>query len=279
MNNFVPSVVLAAAMALAQGHASAYDSAAQNRSGENPAPTATTSGTRTETVSMDARSKSLCEVMREIHTRSGTEVKVPQNLAGDLISRSAQGNTWQTVVGHLLVDYNYRAVWGKNGQPLQLTVYDRNQYADEPAIAAVPDAARTTGASEDLLVYETSSFDLPQKYQGLNPGSVSPVSLPVERMKQMALGETVSLTLPSGQFAVVHDKQFTHENGDITWVGYLENAGMAYRVIITLGGEGSQGQVVTPDGMYNLDFEEGRNWLVDANAAPVNSESQTNQGT
>ncbi len=96
-------------------------------------------------------------------------------------------------------------------------------------------------------------------------------------MKQMALGETVSLTLPSGQFAVVHDKQFTHENGDITWVGYLENAGMAYRVIITLGGEGSQGQVVTPDGMYNLDFEEGRNWLVDANVAPVNSEGQTNQ--
>ncbi len=278
MNNFVPSVVLAAAMALAQGHASAYDSATQNRSGENPAPTAATSGTQAETVSMDARGKALCEVMREIHTRSGAEVNVPQNLAEDVISRSAQGNTWQTVVGHLLEGYNYSAVWGKDGKPLQLTVYGRNQYADEPAIAAAPDAARTTGADEDLLVYDTSAAR-PQKYQGLNPGSVSPVSLPVERMKQMALGETVSLTLPSGQFAVVHDKQFTHENGDITWVGYLENAGMAYRVIITLGGEGSQGQVVTPDGMYNLDFEEGRNWLVDANVAPVNSESQTNQGT
>ena len=264
-------------MILTQGFAVAYDSAAQSPSVANPVLAGAAPGRRAETVSMDARSKSLCEVMREIHTRSGAEVKLPQNLAGDLISRSVRGDTWQAAVGEMLEGYNYSAVWGKDGQPLQLTVYGRNQYADEPAIAAAPGAARTA-AGEDLLVYETPTFDLPQKYQGLNPGAVSPVSLPVERMKQMTLGEKVSLTLPCGQFAVVYDKQFQHENGDITWVGYLENAGKAYTVIITLGSEGSQGQVMTPDGMYNLDVEQGRNWLVDANAT-AEPPSQNSQGS
>jgi hypothetical protein len=266
--HLLPSVVLTAAMILTQGFASGYDSAAQSPSVASPVPSSAASSGRAGTVSMDARSKSLCEVMREIHARSGAEVKVPQNLADDLISRSVRGGSWQAAVGEMLEGYNYSAVWGKDGQPLQLTVYGRNQYADEPAVAAAPGTARTD-TGEDLLVYDTPTFDLPQKYQGLNPGAVSPVSLPVERMRQMALGEKVSLTLPCGQFAVVHDKQFQHENGDITWVGYLENAGKAYRVIITLGSEGSQGQVVTPDGMYNLDVEQGRNWLVDANAAAV----------
>jgi hypothetical protein len=275
--HLLPSVVLAATMILTQGFAVAYDSATQSPSVASPVLAGAASGSRAETVSMDARSKSLCEVMREIHTRSGAEVKMPESLDGDLISRSVRSGTWQTAVGEMLEGYNYSAVWGKDGQPLQLTVYGRNQYADEPAIAAAPGVARTA-AGEDLLVYDTPTFDLPQKYQGLNPGAVSPVSLPVERMRQMALGEKVSLTLPCGQFAVVHDKQFQHENGDITWVGYLENAGKAYRVIITLGSEGSQGQVMTPDGMYNLDVEQGRNWLVDANAA-AESPSQNSQGS
>jgi hypothetical protein len=266
--HLLPPVVLLAAMILTQGFASGYDSATQSPSAASPVLASAASSRRETTVSLDARSKSLCEVLREIHARSGADIKVPQNLAGDLISRSARGGTWQAAVEEMLEGYNYSAVWGKDGKPLQLTVYGRNQYADEPAVAAAPGVARTS-AGEDLLVYDTPTFDLPQKYQGLNPGAVSPVSLPVERMRQMALGEKVSLTLPCGQFAVVHDKQFRHENGDITWVGYLEDAGKAYRVIITLGSEGNQGQVATPDGMYNLDVEQGRNWLVDANAAAV----------
>jgi hypothetical protein len=273
--HILPPVVLAAAMILTQGLASAYDSAAQNPPAASPVPAGAATGSRGKTVSLDGRRKPLCEVLEEIHARSGADVKLPQNLAGDLISRSVQGGTWQAAVEEMLEGYNYSAVWGKDGQPLRLTVYGRNQYADdEPAVAAAPGLAR---AGEDLLVYDTPTFDLPQKYQGLNPGAVNPVSLPAERMRQMALGEKVSLTLPCGQFVVVHDKQFRHENGDITWVGYLEDAGASYRVIITLGAEGNQGQVVTPEGVYNLDTEQGRNWLVDANAGGA-SPSLNNQG-
>ncbi len=216
-------------------------------------------------ISMDIKNKTLCEVMREIKARSGVEVKIPQNLSADLISRSVHSDTWQAALGQLLEGYNYSAVWGKNGQPQQLSVYGRNQYAEERS-AANATSKPVASASDDLLVYDTAAFALPQKYQGLNPSAVTPVALPTERMKEMQLGEKVNLTLPCGQFAVVHDKVFHHPNGDVTWAGHLETAGQTYRVIVTMGSQGNYGQVVTPEGMYNLDIEGGRTWLVDANA-------------
>jgi hypothetical protein len=251
----LPVAVLAAALALAPGLASAGNGETQNPAAGKSA------------ISMDIKNQTLCEVMREIKARSGVEVKLPQYLSTDLVSRSIHGDTWQAALGQLLEGYNYSAVWGKNGQPQQLSVYGRNQYGEEQS-ATNATSKPIASASDDLLVYDTPAFDLPQKYQGLTPGAASPVSLPTERMKEMQLGEKVNLTLPCGQFAVVHDKVFHHANGDLTWVGYLETAGQAYRVIITMGSQGNHGQVVTPEGMYNLDAEEGHTWLVDANAAP-----------
>lgn len=262
------SVVLAAAMVFAQGMASAYDSMAHKLPDANPILAGSASFSRPGAVSMDVAHKTLCQVMGEIKARSGAEIKLPANLAGDTVSRPVQGDNWQAALGHLLAGYNYSAVWGKGGQPLQLTVYGRNQNADEQAVAT--NAARAA-AGEDLLIYETAAVELPQKYQSLNPGAVSQVSFPVGRMKQMALGEKVSLNLPCGQFSVVHDKRFQQDNGDVTWVGYLEDAGKAYRVIITMGAAGNYGQVITPGGMYNLDLEQGRTWLVDASAPAAQS--------
>ncbi len=203
------SVILAAAMILTQGLASANNGETQNLlNGKG-------------IVLMEIKNKPLCEVMREIQARSGAEVKVPQILSADLISRSVRGDTWQAALSQLLEGYNYSAVWGKNGQPLQLSVYARNQYADEPV------AATATPAGNDLLVYDGN------------------------------------------------DQQ---ENGNFTWVGYLENAGKAYRVIISMGSEGNHGQVVTPNGVYSLDVEEGRIWLVDAGPAVLETENPISQG-
>ena len=266
MSRFLLSIILFIAMLMAHGLASAFNGVYQNQANTKPMLTESVlaeSVGRVDKVSIDASNKPLCEVMREIHALSGAAVKLPENLAGDLISRSVRGDTWQAIVGHLLEGYNYTAVWGGNGRPLQLTVYSRNQNAEEIAVAP----ARTI-AGADLLIYETSA-PLPLKFHGLNPGSVSPVSLPVERMKEMAIGDKASLTLPCGQFEVVYDKRFQQENGNFTWVGYLESAGKAYRVIITLESEGNQGQVVTPNGVYNLDLEEGRTWLVDVGSSAL----------
>jgi ribosomal protein L21E len=179
--------------------------------------------------------------------------------ADDVISCSVRNKTWQDALKQMLLGYNYSAVWGKNGQPVKVTIYSRNQYSDERTVATTTAHIAVT---EDMLIYESTSLVLPNKYEGLNPSSVMPVSLPVEMMKEMALGEKVSLNLPSGQYEVVHDNKFRNKQGDVTWIGYLENAGKAYRVIITMGNEGNIGRISTPDGTYNLDIEDGRNWLL-----------------
>ena len=277
--NLLHSIALTTVIILAQCFASAHGIETQNSSDARPvqvsvaSTTAQTPSILGGAVSIKALNRPLGDVMHEIQIRCSTEVKMPQNLASDVGLRSVSGDSWQYVVGNLLEGYNYSAIWGKNGLPLQIAVYSRNQNAEEPASVAARDTTPAS-PSEDLLIYETSSVDLPQKFQGLNPGSVSPVSLPVDRMKEMALGEKVSLTLPCGQFEVVYDKRFQHVNGDVTWVGYLETSGKAFRVIITLGSHGNQGQMMTPDGAYNLDVEEGRTWLVDASATAMESESR-----
>lgn len=221
-------------------------------------------------VNMDIKGKPLYVVMREVHALSGAEIKVPQNLAGDLISRSVREDTWQTALARLLLGYNYMVAWGNNGLPHQVIVSSRNQNADELMTVQTV----RTSSSEDLLIYEPTPFSLPDKYQGFNPSSLSSVSIPVERMKQMAIGEKVSLSLPAGQFEVVYDKQFQHENGDVTWAGYMETAGKDYRVIITMGSNGNLGQVVTPQGMYNLDTQEGHTWLVAVDTGSLQSSEE-----
>ena len=279
--NLLRSIALTTVIILTQCFAPAYgietlkSSDARPVQAEIASTTAQVSGNLGGAVSIKALNRPLGDVMHEIQILSGAEVKIPQDLASDVGLRSVSGDSWQVVVGNLLEGYNYSVVWGKNGLPLQIAVYSRNQNAEEPTTVSVAaQDANLASPSEDLLIYETSSVNIPQKFHGYNPGSVSPVSLPVDRMKEMALGEKVSLTLPCGQFEVVYDKRFQHGNGDLTWVGYLETSGKAFRVIITLGSHGNQGQMMTPDGAYNLDVEEGRTWLVDASATAMESESR-----
>lgn len=221
------------------------------------------SGAHAETVSIDVSKQALDTVLQQLHARSGAEFKVAQAVAGDLISRSVYEDGWRDAVENLLAGYNYETVWAADGQLRQVIVSGRNG-SDTPLAES---RASGSAAGGEALLYEAVPAFLPAKYQRLNPGSVMPVSLPLAWMKSMGMGEKISLNLPSGQFDVVHDNLFQHDNGDVTWVGYLESAGTAYRMIVTMGGEGIVGQVVTPDGVYNLESEGGRTWLLDVNAA------------
>ena len=258
VGHVMPPVALAIMIALSQGVATAYNGGAHSQLDTLPAKNSPAYDGQTASISIEVAHKTLCEVMRQIRTRSGADVKVSKSTADDLISRSVRGNTWQAAVERLLEGYNYSAVWGDDGQPLQLTVYGRNHYADDtPTVTQAP-------PNPDLLVYAASAFGLPQRYQGMNPGSVNEVSLPVEQMKQMKPGDKFNLTLPCGQFSVVYEDGQQQEDGKFSWLGYLESVGKTYRVIIHTGTEGIQGQLLTPSGLYNLDMEDGRTWLIEA---------------
>ena len=216
-----------------------------------------------EVVTLSVKDKPLAAVLKEIRAKSGIEFDVVPELAKDTISRTIREDAWQGAVESLLTGYNYEGIWGNDGQLKRIVVSGRNGSGNN----SYQSDQITPVAWEDLLSYEQTPADLPEKYRGLPSGSVMAVSIPVDKLNQMKLGEKMVLSLPGGQFEVVYDNRFEHENGDVTWVGYLDGAGKGYRVIITSGQDGSLGQVVSPNGVYNIDLEGGRNWLVDIEAS------------
>lgn len=205
-------------------------------------------------IELNIGNQPLGEVLKSVTQQSGAEFVLADGLASDRISANVSEPVWNDAIRSLLSRYNYEAIVSPDGTLMRVLVSGRNGNAPTPAAG-------------DILQYQPAPAHLPEKFSGMTPGSVVPVEIPREQLLAMANGERVGLTLPSGHYEVIHDNRFEHENGDVTWIGYLDGVGKAYRVILTVGGEGSLGQVVTPDGLFNLEVVDGRTWLVDINAS------------
>jgi hypothetical protein len=210
---------------------------------------------------MNVKNEHLGEVLQEIRVLSGSQVKVAPALQADKVANYSLNEGWQVGLEHLLTGYNYMVVWGGNGLPRELIVYSRNDYSDQNSGTAF--SSTPVIASEELFSYQGVTNKLPSALKGLNPNAVNQISLPVERMKTMEIGEKIAINLPSGEFEVIHDKQFVQENGDVTWVGFLLDAGQNYRVMINLTSNNVVGRIITPSGEYDLQTADGRLWLVD----------------
>jgi len=209
----------------------------------------------------------------EIVSLQGVEFDLTPGLQNDPIARSLRSSEWDGNLEALLAGYNYGTVLSEDGRPRRVVVSGLNGSGSSMAQGGFP---LTALATEELIRYQPLADGLPEKYRELAAGSVMEVTLPVDKLKQMKLGEKALLNLPIGAYEVVHDNRFEHENGDVTWVGYLDSAGKGYRVIITSGRDGSLGQIVTPDAVYNIDLEGGRNWLVDIGSSGLSSGSLEN---
>jgi hypothetical protein len=215
----------------------------------------------------------LAEVLRDIQRRSGVEFSCAPELADDAISQTVSAGTWEGAIPSLLTGYNYAASWNAQRR-LQKVIISGRSGSAKNVMHAKPRAPRG-----ELLAYEPMPAELPEKYRNRHAGSTFGVTIPVRELGSMEPGERIHLTLPVGQFEVVHDQRFEHENGDVTWVGHLSGKGRDYRVIVTSGADGSVGQVATPGGVYSLDWENGRNWLSDLSASsfrPGSSEQEVN---
>jgi len=209
----------------------------------------------------------LAEVLRDVQRRSGIEFSWAPRLADDAITQTVSASAWEGAIPSLLAGYNYAAVWDSMGRMRKIIVSGRSGGATN---AVRHKRSRVHG---ELLAYEPTPAELPEKYKNRQAGSVFGVTIPVNAFADMESGERIKLTLPVGQFEVVHDKRFEHENGDVTWVGHLSGKSKDYRVIITSGAEGSVGQVATPGAVYSIDWENGRNWLAVVGASDVRSGS------
>lgn len=214
-------------------------------------------------VNVQVEDTPLAEVLRDVQRRSGIEFSWAPRLANDAITQAVSAGAWEGAIPALLAGYNYAAVWDSQGR-MRKVIVSGHSGGVKATVRIKPPVARS-----ELLAYEPMPGELPPKYKNRQTGSVFGLTIPVNAFARMEPGERIKLTLPAGQFEVVHDKRFRHENGDVTWVGHLSGKGKGYRVIITSGAEGSVGQVATPGAIYSIDWENGRNWLADVGAADV----------
>jgi hypothetical protein len=82
---------------------------------------------------------------------------------------------------------------------------------------------------------------------------------------------SASLNLPGRpSIPVIHDRVETHHSGNKTWIGYLENFGKNFRVLITTGPAGTSGRITLPGAEYLINSKDGQTWLVDTKAAGLN---------
>ena len=88
----------------------------------------------------------------------------------------------------------------------------------------------------------------------------------------MALGDVLPLSLPSGQFNVIHDNFVADKNGDFTWIGYIEGEFPKSRVILSFDNNHSFGRIQTSEGVFRVETSAGVDWLIDVEGAGLNPE-------
>ena len=82
-------------------------------------------------------------------------------------------------------------------------------------------------------------------------------------------GDEVELTLPNAtRLPYVVDLVRDHGDGMMSWIAYYRDGDMnrKYRAIVTVGPDGTVGQVATPQGDYRIVPDGGQEWLVDLTA-------------
>ena len=208
-------------------------------------------------INLQLKARPLGEALKEIAAKSGIHFRLADGLQKEKVTVNLTGKDWSEASQALLKGYNYAVEVGKNGVWETVTISGKN--GDGKTVAA-------SGAKFQQYSRRAAK-ELPAQLQNLNPGSVTPITLPLATLKGMKLGKKIALDLPSGGTSFVHDNRFAHKNGDITWVGYQEQAGQPNRAMITMGKYGPMGHIVTPEGTYQLVTEDGQSYLVDVNAS------------
>lgn len=201
------------------------------------------------------KNKTLLNVTNQLTSLSGVVFKVSAEVEGDVINQKLVADDWVTAIGHLLQDYNF-TIETKNNTVKTVLVSGRHGSGNRVK-------KRPEKEGERVLVASDFVGEIPEKYQRLNTGSVFNVTLPIEELNDIAVGDSFVLDLPFGQYTVKHDNQIEHADGSSTWVGYLDDEGQGYRVYLSQGEAGVIGNIYTPDGAYNIDTVDGQTVIID----------------
>jgi len=100
------------------------------------------------------------------------------------------------------------------------------------------------------------------------PVGISPVTVNKSELNALPLFTSVELVLPGKpSYSVIYDRYEQHRSGNQTWIGYLQDYGTNYRVVLTTGPAGTWGRILTPDGEFLVGTVSGQEYLADAKAA------------
>ena len=204
--------------------------------------------------------KTLAELIGQVEKTLGIRIHLAAGLGKDRVNIAEDSVTADSDLPRLLKGYNWAGTYDAQGRLTLVSVTGRNGNGQGVA------ADQTLPA---LFSYRKPPGKLPLRYRGFAAGSVFPIDIPVKQLREMALGERLSLSLPNGEHELVHDNVWDHSNGDKTWVGKTDAVESSlYRTQITLGdGTMVEGQIRTPEGFYWLESDDSGQWLIDVEAA------------
>lgn len=202
------------------------------------------------------KNKTLREAATQLANRSGISFQINAAIEQDLINRKLAADDWNTALSQLLQGYNFTTVVDQQGV-VSVLVSGLNHNAADTALGTI-------------IKPQTSSA-LPSRFQHLKAGSVMPLSLPIAALRQMKTGDTINLDLPIGQYQIKHDQRVEHEDGNVSWLGYLDDEGKGYRLLLSMGNTGLMGTLYTPGGEYNLETVDGESFLIDITASGLQS--------
>jgi hypothetical protein len=206
--------------------------------------------------------KSLAETLNQVAQRSGISFKIGIDLGSDTVTQNLAAQDWKEAVNNLLTDYNYSLIQEDNH--IKSVIITGRKFSNNSVMANAP-VSLTHSTGDNNIEFAPVYKVLPQKYRDLPAGSVTAVNIPVAQMLAITEQTTISLALPMGDFAVMHDSTVAGENGMQTWIGHLDNEGEGYRTYISQGPAGIMGVVNTPDGTYNIEQTAGNTYIIDTN--------------
>lgn len=202
--------------------------------------------------------KPFVEVVAEIKKQSNIKIQIVPFLKNHLITADIQARNWEIAIAQLLNNYNRAGFIGKNGRTVRIIVTGINGNGSD-----------AINSPESLFHYSDNNLlqKIPDHLKILPDGSVIRINFNKSMLKNMALGDVLSLSLPAGQFNIIHDNLVLDKKGGFTWVGYLEDEFPKSRVILSFDNKNSFGRIQTPDGVFRVETSGGVDWLVDVDNA------------
>jgi len=222
------------------------------------------SGIGKKKVMLDFSGKSLKQVIQIVHKRSNIIFDLPTQIADRKININGSYTNWNIAIQTLLSEYNHVGIIDINGQLKRVIITGLVGTGKENNLNSPTSLFNYTESQGSISQQNLTTFtDLDQ----LPANSVFPIQFDAEALTSLSKGDILNLNLPTGQYQVVHDNLQAHNNGDSTWVGYLQDKGKDYRVIITLGENGILGRITTPDGVFKIETDGHSERLIDINAS------------